>query len=212
MPRERQDRALCTAERRDRAEGQAQDRCFRGCRSPAITRCILSSSTRRAIFSSISPRRRIPARRRTACSNRPGIKPCTELETRAGIWRYDANKLGQKFSPAERYVDRPAQRRGLRLRRRRPALRAPSTAAISSGRTGRSSTRREAGAEAGGRAGRPEQGADYGWPECYFDGYQQKLVLAPEYGGDGGRARRRLRREARADRLRSRRIGRRTIS
>ena len=29
------------------------------------------------------------------------------------------------------------------------------------------------------------QGADYGWPECYFDQFQGKLVLAPEYGGDG---------------------------
>jgi mono/diheme cytochrome c family protein len=33
-----------------------------------------------------------------------------------------------------------------------------------------------------------EQGTDYGWPECYFDGVQQKLVLAPEFGGDGGKA------------------------
>ncbi len=32
-----------------------------------------------------------------------------------------------------------------------------------------------------------QKGADYGWPECYFDGFQQKLVLAPEYGGDGGK-------------------------
>jgi mono/diheme cytochrome c family protein len=31
------------------------------------------------------------------------------------------------------------------------------------------------------------QGADFGWPECYFDGEQKKLVLAPEYGGDGGK-------------------------
>jgi glucose/arabinose dehydrogenase len=30
-------------------------------------------------------------------------------------------------------------------------------------------------------------GGDYGWPECYYDGVQQKLVLAPEYGGDGGK-------------------------
>jgi mono/diheme cytochrome c family protein len=30
-------------------------------------------------------------------------------------------------------------------------------------------------------------GADYGWPECYFDDVQRKLVLAPEYGGDGGK-------------------------
>jgi mono/diheme cytochrome c family protein len=28
-------------------------------------------------------------------------------------------------------------------------------------------------------------GADYGWPECYYDQIQNKLVLAPEYGGDG---------------------------
>jgi glucose/arabinose dehydrogenase len=35
---------------------------------------------------------------------------------------------------------------------------------------------------------RLERGADYGWPECYFDDIQQKLVLAPEYGGDGGQA------------------------
>src|SRR5712671_1547419 len=27
-----------------------------------------------------------------------GHQPCTELETRAGIWRYDANRTGQNFS------------------------------------------------------------------------------------------------------------------
>ena len=32
-----------------------------------------------------------------------------------------------------------------------------------------------------------KQGGDYGWPECYYDGIQRKLVLAPEYGGDGGK-------------------------
>ena len=32
-----------------------------------------------------------------------------------------------------------------------------------------------------------KQGGDYGWPECYYDAVQQKLVLAPEYGGDGGK-------------------------
>ena len=32
-----------------------------------------------------------------------------------------------------------------------------------------------------------KSGGDYGWPECYYDAVQQKLVLAPEYGGDGGK-------------------------
>ncbi|HEY1314631.1 MAG TPA: hypothetical protein VGE92_12175 [Steroidobacteraceae bacterium] len=34
----------------------------------------------------------------------PGIVPCPELETRGGIWRYDANKANQAFSPAERFA------------------------------------------------------------------------------------------------------------
>ena len=33
-----------------------------------------------------------------------GQKPCTELETRGGTWKYDANKLNQKFSAKERYA------------------------------------------------------------------------------------------------------------
>jgi len=32
-----------------------------------------------------------------------------------------------------------------------------------------------------------KKGGDYGWPECYYDPAQRKLVLAPEYGGDGGK-------------------------
>jgi glucose/arabinose dehydrogenase len=33
----------------------------------------------------------------------PGDNPCTELETRGGVWRYDANKTNQ-ISPAKRYA------------------------------------------------------------------------------------------------------------
>src|ERR1700691_1980312 len=33
-----------------------------------------------------------------------GHEPCTELETRGGIWRYDANRTAQRFSPLERYA------------------------------------------------------------------------------------------------------------
>src|ERR1700756_894568 len=34
----------------------------------------------------------------------PGLNPCTELETRGGIWRYDSKKTNQAFSTAERYA------------------------------------------------------------------------------------------------------------
>jgi glucose/arabinose dehydrogenase len=29
-----------------------------------------------------------------------------------------------------------------------------------------------------------KKGADFGWPYCYYDQFQQKKILAPEYGGD----------------------------
>jgi glucose/arabinose dehydrogenase len=32
---------------------------------------------------------------------------------------------------------------------------------------------------------RIEQGANYGWPFCFYDYTQNKLLLNPEYGGDG---------------------------
>jgi glucose/arabinose dehydrogenase/mono/diheme cytochrome c family protein len=120
--------------------------------------------------------------------NSPGINPCTELETRAGIWRYDANRTGQRFSPAERFTT------GLRN--------GEGVAFDSAGRIYATQHGRDQLAENWPRFYRPqqganqpaeelvrlEQGADYGWPECYFDDTQHKLVLAPEYGGDGGRA------------------------
>src|SRR5690606_41546588 len=29
-----------------------------------------------------------------------------------------------------------------------------------------------------------KKGSNFGWPYCYYDGKQQKKILAPEYGGD----------------------------
>ncbi len=39
-----------------------------------------------------------------------GLNPCTELETRGGVWRYDANKTNQTFSPADRFATGRSQR------------------------------------------------------------------------------------------------------
>jgi glucose/arabinose dehydrogenase/cytochrome c553 len=118
----------------------------------------------------------------------PGHNPCTELETRGGTWRYDANKTDQHFSPAERYATGIRNGEGFsfdasgrlfvtqhgrdQLSQNWPNLYRPEQSA-------------ELPAE---EVVELQQGADYGWPECYFDGMQKKLVLAPEYGGDGGKA------------------------
>lgn len=123
-------------------------------------------------------------------NRQPGSKghdPCTELDTRAGIWRYDANRTGQTFSPAERFAT------GIR-----------NTGGISfdsSGRMFATQHGRDQLSENWPALYRPDQGpelpaeeliapvqgGDFGWPRCYYDGLQKKLVLAPEYGGDGGK-------------------------
>jgi glucose/arabinose dehydrogenase/mono/diheme cytochrome c family protein len=121
--------------------------------------------------------------------NSPGYQPCAELEIRAGVWRYDANGKGQRFSPAERFVT------GLR---NAGGIAVDSTGVgIYATQHGRDQLREnwsalytpEQGAnQPAEELVRLERGADYGWPECYYDDTQHKLVLAPEYGGDGGKA------------------------
>jgi len=114
----------------------------------------------------------------------PGRTPCTDLATRAGIWRYDANKSGQLFSPAERYATGIRNSGGQAL---------DSAGRLFATQHGRDQLVQWSGIY------RPEQGpelpaeelmevtehADFGWPTCYYDGFRKTLVLAPEYGGDG---------------------------
>jgi glucose/arabinose dehydrogenase len=111
----------------------------------------------------------------------PGIKPCTELQTRGGIWRFEAAQSAQKFSPAQRYASGirnadgiavDADGRGLyatqqgrdQLHQNWPAFYKPEEEATQPAEVLLKISR----------------GADYGWPECYFDAIQDKLVLAPE--------------------------------
>ncbi len=120
--------------------------------------------------------------------NSPGHRPCTEKETRAGTWRYDANKTGQVFSPAQRYVS------GLRNGEGFAFDDAGRLFATQHGRDQlfqnwpRLYTAVQSAKEPAEELVQLVPGADYGWPECYYDDQQNKLVLAPEYGGDGGKA------------------------
>jgi glucose/arabinose dehydrogenase len=118
----------------------------------------------------------------------PGRKPCTELETRGGICTFDANKPAQTFSPAARYATGIRNAVGITI---------GPDGALYSTQHGRDQLAenwpRLYTADQGQNLPaeellRVEHNADYGWPTCYFDNAQQKLVLAPEYGGDGGKA------------------------
>jgi len=117
----------------------------------------------------------------------PGANPCTELQTRGGIWRYDANKTNQSFSPTDRYATGIRNGEGFAI--------------DSGGRIFVTQHGRDQLHANWPDFYQPDQEAtlpaeevvllkakgDYGWPECYYDPFVQKLVLAPEYSGDGKR-------------------------
>jgi glucose/arabinose dehydrogenase/cytochrome c5 len=118
----------------------------------------------------------------------PGLKPCKELETRGGIWRYDANKTGQKFSPGERYGTGIRNADGISVDPQDQSLYATQHGRDQLSQNWPNLYQPKQGAELPAEELlRVEQGGDYGWPECYFDDKQNKLVLGPEYGGDGGK-------------------------
>lgn len=119
----------------------------------------------------------------------PGNDPCTELETRAGIWRFDADRKGQAQADGKRFAT------GMR-----------NTVALFS-RAGDNQLfaavhGRDGLFQQWGKLYNEEQSAelpaeilvhlrdgdDYGWPYCYFDPVQGKNILNPEYGGDGMQA------------------------
>ena len=117
----------------------------------------------------------------------PGNDPCTELQTRGGIWRYDATRTDQKFSPAERYATGIRNGEGMSFDAA-GRLFVTQHGRDQLGENWQDRYTAEQGHELPAEEVLLlEQGADYGWPECYFDGNQKRLVLAPEYGGDGGR-------------------------
>ena len=125
-------------------------------------------------------------RERTAESK--GKDPCRELETRGGVWRYDAKVNGQRFSPRDRFATGIRNAVGMTI---------GPDGALWTTQHGRDQL-----AENWPKLYTPEQGQelpaeelmrvsegdDFGWPYCYYDGAQKKRVLAPEYGGDGGTA------------------------
>ncbi len=116
----------------------------------------------------------------------PGIDPCPQLENHGGVWRFDANKLGQtqkdgyKFASGIRsvvamdwnpidenlYIVMHGRDDLLRLF---PNIYSPWESAIFPSEEFIKVT----------------EGSNFGWPYCYYDQEQGKKVLAPEYGGDG---------------------------
>ena len=114
----------------------------------------------------------------------PGQDPCPELATRAGIWRFDANRLRQTQTDGERWAT------GIR----NAVAVTVDGSTLWAAQHGRdqlvqnwsvhfdTTESAELPAE---ELFRVERGDDFGWPYCFYDGQAKRKVLAPEYGGDG---------------------------
>jgi len=114
----------------------------------------------------------------------PGQDPCPLLERQGGIWKFDENKLNQKQSDGVKYAT------GLR---QMPAITWHDGALWVTMNSrdqldtlwGDMFTAQENAERPAEPMYRIEQGDNFGWPFCFFDYGQQKLLLNPEYGGDG---------------------------
>lgn len=119
----------------------------------------------------------------------PGKDPCTDLETRAGIWKFDANRTNQSFSPSARYATGARNSTGMAF--------APNSLlyAMTHGRDQLHENWPKVFPDSEYGQENPaesllqlSQGDDFGWPYCFYSMHQMKLVDTPEYGGDGLKA------------------------
>jgi glucose/arabinose dehydrogenase len=117
----------------------------------------------------------------------PGQDPCPLLDRFAGVWRFDANQQNQhQETDGYRFV---TGTRNLVALEFNPF--SQHVYAVMHGRDQLNSLWPEI-YSAQENADLPAEeflllkdGADFGWPYCYYNGLQEKNVLAPEYGGDG---------------------------
>lgn len=118
--------------------------------------------------------------------NGEGLDPCPELEVHGGIWRFEAGKtgltqsdgyefatgirsvVGMDWNPVDEHLYIVMHGRD-NLHSLFPDRFTPWQSAVLPSEEFMKVT----------------EGADFGWPYCYYDHMQQKKVLAPEYGGDG---------------------------
>lgn len=114
-----------------------------------------------------------------------GQDPCTLLDSTGGIWQFRADKLNQSYKDGTRYATGIRNAMGIRWNDEVNDL-----YATQHGRDGLFQMYPEMYDEKQGaelpaeEMLRVKKGSDFGWPYCYYDQFQNKKILAPEYGGD----------------------------
>ena len=115
-----------------------------------------------------------------------GVKPCPDLATRAGVWRFDANKVGQKFPAA-------GEQWATGIRDIDSLDWSPADGHLYGIMHGRDNTNRlwpdlvsaDDDFHIADEMHRITKLTDFGWPYTYYDGARNARLISPEYGGDG---------------------------
>lgn len=117
----------------------------------------------------------------------PGLDPCPQLERHAGIWRFEADQLGQtQKEDGYRYATGIRNNGDLEWNAAIDQL-----FSVQHGRDQLHTlwpdlyTVEENAKLPAEEFLRVDDGDNFGWPYCYYDQIQGKRVLAPEYGGNG---------------------------
>jgi glucose/arabinose dehydrogenase len=115
-----------------------------------------------------------------------GADPCGELVEHAGVWRFEANRLGQTARSGTRFASglRHTIALGVDPRDGRVYGASQGIDHFANWWPGRFS-RREAASLPSDPLFRLEAGGEYGWPYCYHDARAERMLLAPAYGGNG---------------------------
>jgi glucose/arabinose dehydrogenase len=115
----------------------------------------------------------------------PGQDPCPILNDAGGIWQFKANKLNQSYKEGVHYCTGIRNIVGLDWNRQQKQL-----YAMQHGRDQLHEFYPELYDEKQSSELPAEEmllvkkGSNFGWPYCYFDEFQNKKILQPEYGGD----------------------------
>jgi glucose/arabinose dehydrogenase len=120
---------------------------------------------------------------RTAGS--PGQDPCPILEKAGGIWQFKANKLNQSYPQGVRYATGIRNIVGVDWNNNQNQLYAMQHGRDQLAQLYPDLYTNEQSAELPAEEFfLVKKGSDFGWPYCYYDQFQKKKILGPEYGGD----------------------------
>jgi len=116
----------------------------------------------------------------------PGRSPCPLLEKHAGIWQFDATKTGQTPTDGHHYATGLRNVVGLDWKNTDNTLYVMQHGRDQLYQNWPKYYSKEDGAELPAEEFfEVKDGDNFGWPYSYYDQKKQKIMLAPEYGGDG---------------------------